>query len=178
MTTTKISLSKQVTARKARSQRSLSLEIRQNLRRKNESKIAFNNFTFQIRNSEFGIRCINSIFCVFRSKTKTDKAEKGEKNDKTKTERIDLSVADDVLSSIPLVPPAPCSIMCNGKKGMLPNLLCGRCLCLFHPECVPSGIYLDDPHRFICPVSSCILIFVISPDLVIFLELHQSIRLG
>jgi hypothetical protein len=45
----------------------------------------------------------------------------------------------------------PCSIMCGGRQGNLPSLLCSRCLCLFHPECVSKGIYLRQTGKFVCP---------------------------
>lgn len=45
----------------------------------------------------------------------------------------------------------PCSIMCSGMQGTLPSLLCSRCLCLFHPQCVPEGIHLNQGHQFVCP---------------------------
>ena len=43
----------------------------------------------------------------------------------------------------------PCSIMCGG--GQLPSLLCSRCLCLFHPQCVQRGIHLIPGNQFVCP---------------------------
>lgn len=48
---------------------------------------------------------------------------------------------------------APCSIMCPGRRGMLPNLMCSRCFCLYHLDCVPGGIFLKEPRVFVCPVS-------------------------
>ncbi|RWS10878.1 ras-related protein Rab-1A-like protein [Dinothrombium tinctorium] len=77
------------------------------------------------------------------------------------SEQDEFQVAADTNGNIEpdIIPPqqatgqntAPCSIMCNGRRGVLPNLLCSRCLCLFHPECVPTGIYLREPHQFVCP---------------------------
>lgn len=43
----------------------------------------------------------------------------------------------------------PCSIMCGG--GQCPGLLCSRCLCLFHPQCVQRGIHLIPGNQFVCP---------------------------
>lgn len=48
---------------------------------------------------------------------------------------------------------APCSIMCPGRRGMLPNLMCSRCFCLYHLDCVPGGIFMKEPRVFVCPVS-------------------------
>ena len=74
----------------------------------------------------------------------------------------------------PLAP--PCSIMCNGKKGMLPNLLCSRCLLLFHRACVPSGILFED-RRFICPVSESFIVTNHFKLLYFHLLLHLSFSL-
>lgn len=51
---------------------------------------------------------------------------------------------NDDMSMVP-----PCSIMCGG--GQLPSLLCSRCLCLFHPQCVQRGIHLIPGNQFVCP---------------------------
>lgn len=47
----------------------------------------------------------------------------------------------------------PCSAHCPGKRNQMPNLMCSRCFCLFHIGCVPDGIWLQNPNRFLCPVS-------------------------
>ena len=47
----------------------------------------------------------------------------------------------------------PCSGYCPGKRNQLPNLMCSKCFCLFHIGCVPDGVWLENPNRFICPVS-------------------------
>ena len=48
---------------------------------------------------------------------------------------------------------APCSMHCPGRRGMLPNLMCSRCFCLYHLDCVPGGVFLEEPRVFVCPVS-------------------------
>lgn len=48
----------------------------------------------------------------------------------------------------------PCTAYCPGRRNVMPNLLCSRCFCLFHLECVPDGVFLEEPKNlFICPVS-------------------------
>lgn len=49
----------------------------------------------------------------------------------------------------------PCSTYCPRRPNMVPNLLCARCLCLFHLKCVPDGVFLKDSKVFICP--NCLL---------------------
>ncbi|XP_054153843.1 uncharacterized protein LOC128952467 [Oppia nitens] len=46
---------------------------------------------------------------------------------------------------------APCSMHCPGRRGMLPNLMCSRCFCLYHLDCVPGGVFLEEPRVFVCP---------------------------
>lgn len=60
-------------------------------------------------------------------------------------DRMDGQVTDDGA------PVPPCSIMCGGRQGHLPSLLCSRCLCLFHPQCVQRGIHLNQGNQFVCP---------------------------
>lgn len=63
---------------------------------------------------------------------------------------------EEEASGVGLVPGGtrqPCSAHCPGKRNQLPNLMCSRCFCLFHLGCVPDGIWLENPNRFICPVS-------------------------
>lgn len=54
-------------------------------------------------------------------------------------------------------PRQPCNSHCSGRPNIMPNLMCSRCFCLFHLECVPDGTFLQDPVRFICPVSLQVL---------------------
>lgn len=49
----------------------------------------------------------------------------------------------------------PCSTYCPRRPNIVPNLLCARCLCLFHLKCVPEGVFLKDSKVFICP--NCLL---------------------
>lgn len=49
-----------------------------------------------------------------------------------------------------LLPIPPCSLTCGDSKDDIPTLLCSRCLCLFHPKCVSTGIILKDS-KFVCP---------------------------
>lgn len=69
----------------------------------------------------------------------------------------------------------PCSAHCPGKRNQMPNLMCSRCFCLFHIGCVPDGIWLENPNRFLCPVSFAIVcdifVFIFMPFLA---ELHHS----
>ncbi|KAH7638599.1 ras-related protein rab-1a-like protein [Dermatophagoides farinae] len=44
----------------------------------------------------------------------------------------------------------PCSTNCPGRRNVLPNLMCYRCFCLFHLECVPDGVFLQN-NLFACP---------------------------
>lgn len=66
------------------------------------------------------------------------------------------SNAEDEDGSVGILPGAarqPCSAHCPGKRNQMPNLMCSRCFCLFHIGCVPDGIWLQNPNRFLCPVS-------------------------
>lgn len=49
-----------------------------------------------------------------------------------------------------------CSSNCPNRRGMAPNLMCSRCFCWFHLECVPEGIFFNNPPVFICSVSGSI----------------------
>ncbi|XP_074604244.1 uncharacterized protein LOC141857651 [Brevipalpus obovatus] len=100
-------------------------------------------------------------------KMELEKLEKSARGDK-----VDISMPEDVMPLISLATPAPCSILCNGKKGLLPNLLCDRCLCLFHPECVPSGIYIENSQGFICP--NCIQPADIDPANMALSSIHMN----
>jgi hypothetical protein len=55
---------------------------------------------------------------------------------------------------------APCSMHCPGRRGMLPNLMCSRCFCLYHLDCVPGGVFLEEPRVFVCPVSAAIVVLL------------------
>lgn len=98
---------------------------------------------------------------------KHEKNGKSGKKDKKDAEKdiVDFiidSIPEDILKNLPpMLHPAPCSIMCFGKKGIIPTLLCDRCLCLYHPECVPAGIFLDNSHSFVCPVSSILFLDIL-----------------
>ncbi len=79
---------------------------------------------------------------------------------KTETEDLKQSVNNDISDkSEPDVmghepqSGAPCSMHCPGRRGMLPNLMCSRCFCLYHLDCVPGGVFLKEPRVFVCPVS-------------------------
>jgi hypothetical protein len=80
---------------------------------------------------------------------------------KTETEDLKQSVVNNDISdkSEPDVmghepqSGAPCSMHCPGRRGMLPNLMCSRCFCLYHLDCVPGGVFLKEPRVFVCPVS-------------------------
>lgn len=45
-----------------------------------------------------------------------------------------------------------CNPSCPNRRGMQPNLMCSRCFCWFHLECVPQGIFFNNPPVFICSV--------------------------
>ncbi|XP_015788209.1 uncharacterized protein LOC107365251 [Tetranychus urticae] len=99
----------------------------------------------------------NSLKSRSKQSDKHAKIEKRAKKDKNDSEKdiVDCiidSIPEEILNNLPpMLHPTPCSIMCFGKKGIIPTLLCDRCLCLYHPECVPAGIFLDNSHSFICP---------------------------
>lgn len=94
------------------------------------------------------------------SKPKNNKKSSEEKNNSTvDTVMVDIHEASHEVEQSNDKPNEsyrqPCSAFCPGRRNMLPNLLCSRCFCLFHLECVSDGIFLEEPKNlFICPVSS------------------------
>ena len=60
---------------------------------------------------------------------------------------------DGEMKPLPGAIRQPCSAHCPRKRNQLPNLMCSKCFCFFHIGCVPDGEWLENPNRFICPVS-------------------------
>ncbi|CAG2118067.1 unnamed protein product, partial [Medioppia subpectinata] len=80
---------------------------------------------------------------------KPEIAEKvDEKEPKVEEEKTTAEVVDNSAST---TSGAPCSMHCPGRRGMLPNLMCSRCFCLYHLDCVPKGVFLEEPRVFVCP---------------------------
>ncbi|KAI1284940.1 hypothetical protein HDE_12333 [Halotydeus destructor] len=67
------------------------------------------------------------------------------------SEMMDFSIHAMESIDMTKIPMPPCSMTCYGRKGSLPTSQCHRCLCMFHVECVPSGIILNDSNDFVCP---------------------------
>ena len=80
--------------------------------------------------------------------------------EETKSQTTDASDKSDVeapgssSNTGEQVAGAPCSMHCPGRRGMLPNLMCSRCFCLYHLDCVPGGVFLEEPRVFVCPVNT------------------------
>ena len=74
-----------------------------------------------------------------------------------KSDHVAEEVKENGLKESP-VAGAPCSMHCPGRRGMLPNLMCSRCFCLYHLDCVPGGVFLEEPRVFVCPVFKCLLL--------------------
>lgn len=64
-------------------------------------------------------------------------------------------VVDTKKSADQQLPIPPCSLVCLGRKADMPSLICSRCLCLYHPQCVRSGVFLRGTKKFVCP--NCVL---------------------
>lgn len=60
-------------------------------------------------------------------------------------------VVDTKKSADQQLPIPPCSLACPGRKNDIPSLICSRCLCLYHPQCVRSGLFMRGTKKFVCP---------------------------
>jgi hypothetical protein len=112
-----------------------------------------NGHSMIVKNKAFKLKLMkNTRKSIMTNSSVKPKQEPEDKTSINNNEISDKSDTDAVVSEAQSG--APCSMHCPGRRGMLPNLMCSRCFCLYHLDCVPGGVFLEEPRVFVCPVSN------------------------
>ncbi len=74
------------------------------------------------------------------------------RGDGDSSSELDLQIKKQVGKWKQSLAPTPCSIGCPGMMGVVPNLVCSSCRCLFHMKCVGLRTNIT-VKNYICLVS-------------------------